>query len=343
MGKSGILLVNLGTPDSPETKDVRKYLREFLMDEHVIDIAGWKRWILVNLIIAPLRAPKSAAEYRKLWTDEGSPLLFHGLKLQADLQKQLGDDFHVAFGMRYQNPPVEKAIDELVAANVDDILVVPLYPQFAMASTGSTIENVKHFVEAKGIKTPVKFIESFPEHPGFIDAFAELGKKYLEQENYDHVLYSYHGLPERQILKGSIDGHCKLNAECCSELTEKNHLCYRAQCFATSRKLTEALGLKEDQQSTSFQSRLGRDPWIKPYTDDVLAKFPEQGKKKVLCFSPAFVADCLETTVEIAETYGEEFEEAGGEKWQLVESLNTTSRWIEALADLVKSNPVKAN
>ena len=333
-GKIGVLLVNLGTPDTPNTPDVRKYLREFLLDKRVIDIPAIARYPLINGIIAPFRAPKSAKVYKELWTERGSPLLYHGLDLQKKLQAALGNDYYVAFGMRYQSPSIKSALEELREQSVDRIIVLPLFPQYASASTGSVQDKIMEIVKDWWVIPSISFISSFCDDPGFIRSFAELGKQHMAQDNYDHVVFSYHGLPERHILKGSDHGYCKLGS-CCNSYNKRNKYCYRAACFATSRLLAEQLGLREDQYTVSFQSRLGRDPWLQPYTDFILKDLPAKGIKKVLAFSPAFVADCLETTIEVGEEFREMFVEAGGEKWQLVESLNSNDTWVEAVKDMV--------
>lgn len=338
MGKEkvGVLLVNLGTPDSPATKDVRKYLREFLMDGRVIDIPVVQRFLLVNGIIAPLRAPKSAKEYVKLWVERGSPLKFYGLDVRDLLQKTLGDEYKVSLGMRYQSPSMESALEELRLVNVKRIIVIPLFPQYASASTGSVSEKVNKIVSKWQIIPSIAHINQFMDHPKFLEAFANNGKVLMENQTYDHVVFSYHGLPERHIKNGSVGNQCQLGT-CCNVLSEKNRYCYRAQCFYTSRQLAERLGLKEGGYTTTFQSRLGKDPWIKPYTDEVLKELPPKGIKKVLVYSPAFVSDCLETTIEVGEEFKEAFLEAGGEVWDLVPSLNDSQTWIECLEDLVKT------
>ena len=337
-GKIGVLLVNLGTPDSTKTGDVRKYLREFLMDGRVIDFPFIPRWMLVNLIIAPFRAPKSAKEYRKLWTDRGSPLLFHTEDLKEKLVAKLdAEEYLVSMAMRYQSPSIESGLKELMDAKVRKIIVLPLFPQYASATNGSVIDKVMEIARGWQIIPEFTFISNFVEHPLFIQAWEELGKEMMQQDQYDRYLFSYHGLPERQIRKGSVDNYCKLGA-CCNKYGPKNQFCYRAQCFHTTRLVAAKLGLPEDKVMTCFQSRLGKDPWIKPYTEDVIKELAEQGVKKVLVFSPAFVADCLETTVEVGEEYKEEFEELGGEKWDLVPSLNSTDTWIDCVKDLVETH-----
>ncbi|WP_242929464.1 ferrochelatase [Pontibacter vulgaris] len=333
-GKIGVLLVNLGTPDTPNTPDVRKYLREFLLDKRVIDIHPVARYGLINGIIAPFRAPKSAKVYQQLWTERGSPLLYHGLDLQQKLQQELGNGYHVAFGMRYQSPSIKSALEELREQSVDRIIVLPLFPQYASASTGSVQDKIMEIVKDWWVIPSINFISSFCDDPGFINAFAELGKRHMAQDNYDHVIFSYHGLPERQVLKGSDKGYCQLGA-CCNTYNKRNKYCYRAACFATSRLLAEKLGLSEDQYTVTFQSRLLKDPWLQPYTDEVLKTLPGKGIKKVLAYSPAFVADCLETTIEVGVEFKEMFEHAGGEKWQLVESLNSEQIWVDAVKDMI--------
>jgi len=338
MGKEkiGVLLVNLGTPDSPATKDVRKYLREFLMDGRVIDIPLIPRFLLVNGIIAPLRAPKSAKEYIKLWEERGSPLKFYGMDVQDLLQQSLGNDYKVVLAMRYQSPSIESGLEALRTENVKRIIVIPMFPQYASASTGSVSEKVNKIVSKWQIVPSVAHINQFMDHPKFLEAFTNNGKALMKKQDYDHVIFSYHGLPERHIKKGSVGNQCQLGT-CCNALHGKNRYCYRAQCFYTSRQLAERLGLKEDGYTTTFQSRLGKDPWIKPYTDEVLKELPKQGIKKALVYSPAFVSDCLETTMEVGEEFKEEFLEAGGEVWDLVPSLNDSKTWIECLEDLVKT------
>jgi protoporphyrin/coproporphyrin ferrochelatase len=335
--KTGVLLINLGTPDSPSTGDVREYLSEFLNDPRVIDIPYLSRKLLVNLIIVPFRAPKSAQLYKEIWTEKGSPLLLYGEELKEKLQASLGKDYVVDFGMRYRKPSIKAALDRLRAQKVDKIKVVPLYPQYASSSTGSTVQKLMEIVSKWEVIPSIEIISKFFDHPGYIDAFAEIGSQY-PHENYDHVVFSYHGLPERQILKASAhygDNYCQLGA-CCNKINQNNHFCYRASCFETSRLLAAKLGIPQDKLTVSFQSRLGRDPWIKPYSDVVIEELAKKGMKKLLVFSPAFVADCLETIHEIGTEYLELFREHGGEELQLVESLNVHPKWVEVLKEMVK-------
>jgi ferrochelatase len=337
VGKTGVLIVNLGTPDSPSVPDVRKYLREFLMDGRVIDIPLIQRSLLVNGVIAPFRAPKSAKIYKQLWTETGSPLKYYGQVVEKELQKALGDDYVVKLAMRYQSPSIDAGMSEFQQLGLTNIVVVPFFPQYASASTGSVYAKVMDIVKDWGVIPAIRFVNRFLEHPKFIEGFAQIARKYMAAYDYDHFLFSYHGLPESQIRKGDVTKTvCQLN-ECCSTFHALNQHCYRAQCFETTRLLVEALGIPEGKYTTSFQSRLGSDPWIKPYTDEVIKEFPAQGIKSVLAFSPAFVADCLETTIEVGVEYKELFEQAGGKHWQLVESLNDSPIWIETLVDLVKT------
>lgn len=332
--KKGVLLVNLGTPDSPSVSDVRKYLREFLMDGRVIDIPFIPRWLLVNLIIAPFRGPKSAKEYQKLWEDRGSPLKFYSQDLTKEVQNQLGEEYIVALGMRYQSPSISSALKTLKEANVTSIKVLPLFPQYASATSGSVIEEVGRITSNWQVIPQLEYINQFLSHEKFLDTVVENAKTMIQNQSYDHYLFSYHGLPERQIYKADIN-KCKLGS-CCNTCEGENLYCYRAQCFETTRLLANKLQLKEDQITTCFQSRLGKDPWIQPYTEDKLKELAKSGAKKVLAFSPAFVADCLETTLEVGETYQEEFIEAGGEVWDLVPSLNMSPTWVDCVVDLVK-------
>jgi protoporphyrin/coproporphyrin ferrochelatase len=334
--KTGVLIVNLGTPDSPSVPDVRKYLRQFLMDERVIDIPFLNRWMLINLIIAPFRAPKSAKVYKELWQPEGSPLKIYGYSVKEKLQKVLGEKYVVELAMRYQSPSIDNALAELRKQCLSEIVVIPFFPQYASASTGSVYKAVMEAVKDWEVLPEIRFVNRFLDHPKFIEGFARLGRKYMAERDYDHFVFSYHGLPERQITKGDVTGHFCQFGSCCDTLDHRNQHCYRAQCFETTRLLVKALNIPEGKYTTCFQSRLGKNPWIKPYTDEVIPELTKKGVKSALAFSPAFVADCLETTIEVGEEYKEIFEKAGGQHWQLVESLNDSDIWIEALEDIIK-------
>lgn len=332
----GVLLVNLGTPNSPEVKDVRAYLREFLMDERVIDIPYISRWFLVNVIIATFRSPKSAKEYKKVWTDKGSPLLVYGLRLEELLQETLGSDYIVSLGMRYQTPSINTALKAFENKGIDELIVIPLFPQYASASTGSVAQKVMEEIKDSLVIPTVRIVEKFFDHPTFIEALTAIAKKQMNDKEYDHFVFSYHGLPERQILKSAVDDYCKIG-DCCNTYHSKNAYCYRAQCFATTRLLAEKLEIPKDKYSICFQSRLGKEPWIQPYIDDAVDDIISKGAKKVLAFSPAFVADCLETTIEIGQEYRDSFKEKGGEEWDLVASLNDHPLWVQTLKDIVEN------
>ena len=330
--KTGILLINLGTPDSPSVPDVRKYLREFLSDPRVIDIAAVGRWWLVNTVIVPFRAPKTAALYQKIWTRDGSPLMHYSQRQKDLLREKLGPGYQVELGMRYGNPSIASALDNMRRNDVSNIVVLPLFPQYASASTGTAHQVVMEHISAWPVIPPLEFINSYCNDNGFIQAFATAGRPFLA-EPWDHILLSFHGLPERQLRKAN-PGHCLEHATCCQVLNEKNEFCYRAQCYETARKLTAALDLTGDKVSVCFQSRLGKSPWIKPYTDDILRQRAAMGDKRLLVFAPAFTSDCLETIEEIGYEYNRLFRSLGGELVQLVPSLNDSKEWIDALASL---------
>ncbi len=335
--KIGLLLVNLGTPDSPKPKDVRKYLKEFLMDERVIDKPYLARTLLVKGIIVPFRYKKSAALYNEIWDDQlGSPLLFHTKNLLEKVKKKVPGNYVVEMAMRYQSPSLESGLNKLREADVDEIVVMPLYPHYASSSTGSTIEKAMEVVGSWNAFPGLRFVKCFYDHPKFIDAFVSKIKEH-DLMTYDHIVFSYHGLPERHMKNGDRTGkHClQEDYACCNEICDVNHLCYRAQCKATTDLLVQQLELEPSQYTMSFQSRLGRDPWIQPFTDHILENLGKEGKKNVLVVCPAFVADCLETIYEIGVEFLEEFQKHGGEKVQLVESLNDSDLWVDAVLDMV--------
>jgi ferrochelatase len=337
MGKKGVLLVNLGTPDSPEVKDVRKYLDEFLMDERVIDIPALNRTLLVKGIIVPFRSPKTAKLYKEIWDEKGSPLLYFSEVQLALVKEQLGDDYHVELAMRYQNPSIDAALAKMKAAQVESIRVLPLFPQYASASTGSVIQKVMEIVGKWPTIPPVSFVNSFHDNKSMIEAFADNAQKY-QPETYDQVLFSFHGLPERQLIKCDDSGsHCLKTPDCCSKLTDVNKFCYSAQCHDTARLIAAELNIPADKYSVCFQSRLGKEPWVQPYTSDVLKDLAAKGRKRLLVFCPAFVADCLETLYEVTVEYGDDFKKLGGEEVQLVASLNDHPKWIEAMIGMIKN------
>ena len=330
--RTGVLLVNLGTPDSPSTADVRKYLTEFLNDPRVIDIPWVLRKMLVNLIIVPFRSPKSAKIYQKLWTKDGSPLLIHGIAVKEKLQDELGNSHDVYLGMRYQNPSLDTVLGVMQKKNYDKIIVIPLFAQYASSSTGSALEKVMKIISNWYVIPELKFVSQYYNHSGYINAFVERGKQY-DLKEYDHVLFSYHGLPVRQVDKVYGDSPCS-DHNCEDHVDDDNKFCYKATCYETTRLIARQLQIPETKYSVAFQSRLDKK-WLEPFSDKVVEKLAKEGAKKILVFSPAFVADCLETTIEIGEEYNEIFRENGGEKVQLVESLNAHPTWINTLKDLV--------
>tara|TARA_B100001115_G_C15797348_1_gene393860 strand:+ start:34 stop:1065 length:1032 start_codon:yes stop_codon:yes gene_type:complete len=343
MRKKGVLILNLGTPDSPSVKDVRVYLREFLNDPRVIDIGRIAQLLLVNLIIVPFRAPKSAKEYKKLFKIGGgkSPLLTYGKNLTSKLKSLAGSKFDIELAMRYGNPSMDKVLGEMRLKNYDEIYIFPLYPQYASASTGSTIEKAFKIINKWWVIPEVSIIGQFYDNFHFLECIKKRASNF-DIPKYDHVVFSYHGIPERHVDKVYLDGKPCSDHSCESEINDENTNCYKATCYATTRLLVKVLSLKDGEYSTCFQSRLGRDPWLTPYTDHVIEKLGKDGKKKVLVFSPAFVADCLETTIEIGEEYLELFKEHGGEELHLVPSLNDDDDWAEALFKIIKDK-IKLN
>lgn len=332
MSKLGILLTNIGTPNSSEPNDVGRYLSEFLMDPYVIDIPEILRWFLVKVIIVPKRKYASSEAYKKIWTKEGSPLLVNSQKLSTKLKEHLGSGFSVKIGMRYSNPSIAQALKEFRDEQISRLLVVPMYPQFADSSSTSSIEKVKF--EDPGV--PMTALDAFYNQPGFIRSYAEVIRENLNGKSVDHYLFSYHGLPERQIQR-LHPNHCFQTKNCCESVGSQNQNCYRAQCVKTTRELTATLGLRLDQYSFSFQSRLGRTKWIDPYTDFVLPELAQKGVKRLAVVCPSFVADCLETLEEIGIRGRKDFIKAGGQDLYLVSCLNDHPHWCQELAQIIKA------
>jgi ferrochelatase len=333
--KKAILLINLGTPDSPSVSDVRKYLTQFLNDARVIDISKTGRFFLVNGIIVPFRSPKSAKLYQNIWTKEGSPLLINTKNLAEKLQKEVGSDYIVEWAMRYQKPSIKSVLEKLRKQQPSEIIILPLYPQYASSSTGSTAELVLKELSAWEVIPSLKLINKFYDHPAFIKALVDTAKDY-NLNAFDHIIFSYHGLPERQINKASAhygSNTCNFKT-CCDSITKDNQYCYRANCFETTRQLVKHLNIPEGKYTSTFQSRLD-DKWLKPYSDKVIEDLAKEGMKKILVFSPAFVADCLETIYEIGTEYNEIFKEHGGESVTLVKSLNDNESWVKAVKEMV--------
>lgn len=335
LGKKGVLLVNLGTPDEPNKNAVYRYLKQFLLDRRVIDYSWLGRNLLVRGIILPFRTGNSTKLYQQLWTPNGSPLKFYGEQLAKGVQEVLGNGYAVELAMRYQNPSIEAALERLLRQQVREITVFPLFPQYASATTGSVHEEVMRVLAKKEVIPALRFTNSYPDYGPMIEIFAENASKY-DIGSYDHVLFSYHGLPQRQLRKADGQNHCLKSPDCCRTLSVKNQFCYSAQCYATTAALVKKLGLKQGSYTTCFQSRLGKEVWAQPYTSEIVEQRAKQGDKRLLVFCPAFVADCLETTIEISTEYQELFHENGGEHLDLVESLNDHPRWIRAVADFIR-------
>ncbi len=330
----GLLLLNLGTPEAPTASAVRTYLAQFLSDPRVLDINAVGRWLLLHGVILRTRPAKSAHAYQQIWDPaRGSPLLFHSQDLVAAVGARLGADWRVVLGMRYGNPSIASALAELRAC--DRIVVLPLFPQYASSSTGSALEEIFR-VAAAGPDVPtLAIVPEFYDDPDFIEAFAAVGRPVLDALGADHVLFSFHGLPERHMTAIDRSGsHCLRSDGCCDAITDANRRCYRAQSYATARALVRALALPDGGHSVSFQSRLGRTPWIKPYTDVVLPELAARGVKRLAVFCPAFVADCLETLEEIGMRARDQWKAAGGEELVLVPSLNATGPWADAVVAL---------
>ena len=333
--KTTVLLINLGTPDSPQTRDVRKYLSEFLNDSRVIDLPWLGRKILVNLIIVPFRSPKSAALYKELWTPEGSPLLINTRNLRDALRKEIKEDYDVEIAMRYGNPNLKHVLGQIEKQSPDRVILVPLYPQYATSTTESSLEKAQQIISKWKNIPELKMIHHFHDHPGFINSFAHRIQLYKPQ-SYDHIIMSYHGLPINQVVGAHSGTSCETMG-CSHKRTEQNNLCYLASCYETSRLLAEKLNLQEKDYTVCFQSRLSKN-WTKPFTDEVVLEMAKTGKKRLLVVSPAFVSDCLETIHELGKELKEKSEQNGGDKLTLVESLNDMPQWVEALTGMVGDN-----
>ncbi len=334
--EKGVLLVNLGSPESPDPKDVKVYLREFLMDERVLDIPKWLRKFLLEVIILPKRPKKSAEAYAKIWWPEGSPLIVLSKRLQKLVQEKL--DIPVALGMRYGKMSIEKGLDELVQKNpgIKTIKLVPLYPHYAMSSYETVVVKAEEIMAKKYRDVSMEVVKPFYNEPTYISSLAGTLGKYLDKE-YDHILFSYHGIPERHVRKTDPSGeHCLKCENCCEVKNEAHAFCYRHQVFETTRLVAEKLNLDKKKYSVSFQSRLGRDPWLLPFTDKRLEELPKEGNKKLIVLCPAFVSDCLETLEEIGMEGKEEYLKAGGEEFTLVPCINEDENWVSALASYCK-------
>lgn len=334
--KKAVLLMNLGSPDSTSVKDVKRYLNEFLMDERVIDKPWLLRALLVRGIIVPFRAPKSAEAYASIWTEDGSPLIFLSEQLRDALQQQVSEP--VAIAMRYGNPSPKAAFDELLKEHPDleEVLLIPMYPHYAMSSYETAVEYAKEHHKKGKYDFRLSVYPPYFDSSDYIDALAESMKPYLESA-WDRILFSYHGVPLRHIHKGDVTGqHCLKTPNCCDVPSPAHQYCYRHQCWATTKLVTEKLGIPREKWDFSFQSRLGRDPWLEPYTAARFEQLPGEGVKKLLVVCPAFISDCLETLEEIAEEGKEIFLHAGGESFEMIPCLNVHPLWVQTLAKWVK-------
>jgi ferrochelatase len=333
MSKCGILLINLGTPDHCDPKSVRRYLKEFLNDPRVIDIPPLLRWLLVNVFIIPLRYKKSAAAYQLIWQEKGSPLLVHSQQLKNALAQTLGDQYQVELAMRYGQPRIEDAVERL--AGCERVIVIPLFPQYASASTGSAIEKTLKLFSKQWNIPEIVVKKDFYNQSKFISSYAEVIQQHTKDHPIDLLLFSYHGLPERHIDKSQCKAPCARNIDCPRSHQDAS-FCYRAQCYETSLLIAKELGLASEQYCTSFQSRLGRTPWIKPYTDLLLPELRRKGVKNIAIACPSFVADCLETLEEINIRAREQWQQCGGENFIFIPCLNSHPMWVEALAEQVR-------
>ncbi|WP_298893463.1 ferrochelatase [uncultured Psychroserpens sp.] len=329
--KKGVLLVNLGSPDSPEPKDVKKYLGEFLMDERVIDVPLWARTLLVKGIILNTRPKASAKAYQKIWWDEGSPLIVISERLQKSIQKKT--DLPVSLAMRYGSMTIKKGLQELVDKGVDEVFLIPLYPQFAMATTETILVLAEEIRQAHFPQIQIQDLKAFYNDSNYIEVLSNSIAKHLKGKDYEHLLFSYHGVPERHIRKSDITkSHCKIDGSCCATASPAHEFCYRHQCKEVTRLVAEKLNLKEDTYSTSFQSRLGFDPWLRPYTDRTIERLGKEGVKKMAIVTPAFVSDCLETLEEIAMEGEEIFHEMGGKEFTTVPCLNDDQEFVDLIS-----------
>ena len=332
MDQTAVLLVNLGTPDSPKLSDVRKYLFQFLNDRRVIDLPWIPQKILVNMIIVPFRAPGSTKLYKRLWSEKGSPLLYYSEFVAAELQTRIGERYRIFNAMRYGNPDLRKILKEIQRQNFKKLIIIPLFPQYASATTGSVYELIMKQISNWQTFPEIQMVSRFHDHPAFVNAFAVQGAKY-DVSSYDHILFSFHGLPLRQINKLHPGKDCQ-SCLCVTETIPEGKLCYKAACYETARLIATKMGLSVKDYSVTFQSRLSKN-WMSPFTDKVLIEKAESGTKRILVFAPSFVADCLETKVEIEYEYSHLFKEHGGEHLQMVESLNNNVAWIDGLEQLI--------
>ena len=331
--KKSLLIINLGTPNTPSYFDVFKYLREFLSDENVLNINPILRFILVNFFICPTRSFFVKKDYKEVWDDKtGSPLLHNTKKLAEKLSAKTSE-YDVYYAMRYQNPSIERILEKILDKNPDELVVLPLFPHYAAATSGSVFEEISRIVSKKWVVPQIRFISQFYDNEKFIDAWIDKAAKF-DINSYDKIVFSYHGVPNSHVDNVYQDSLC-IDNDCELGITEKNKFCYKATTYETTKLIASRLNIDDDKYIVSFQSRLTKR-WLTPFTDKVLESLPAEGHKKVLVFSPAFTADCLETIIEIGDEYVDIFKDAGGEKLDYVESLNYSDLWADAIIDIVK-------
>lgn len=333
MSRTGVLLINLGTPDGCNSLSVYRYLTAFLNDPRVVDLPAVVRWILVNLFVVPFRYKNSVRAYQKIWTSAGSPLLTNSRALTDVLNQQLGDAFQVEVGMRYGNPSIKSALAKLT--HCEKIVVIPLFPQYSSAASGSAIEKFLTLIKSQWNIPKFYIQKDFFNHPDYIEAYASTIRASLQDKKSNLILFSYHGLPERHISKSTCKAKCS-RLQPCPELTDLNSACYRAQCYETSRLLAKQLALDVTQYQVTFQSRLGRTPWIKPYTDLIFSELIEKNIRDIAIVCPSFVVDCLETLEEINIRAREQWKALGGNAFIFIPCLNTHPTWVSGLKSMIK-------
>jgi len=335
MSQQGVLLLNLGSPESLSVPAIREYLDEFLMDERVIDIPKWSRRLLVSYMLGPKKRPQvKLEEYGNIWTDEGSPLIVTSKRVQDKLQDKFS--FPIDLAMMYAKPSIAEALDRLEKAGVTELFVMPLYPQYAMSSYETVVVKTMNQIRERGNKFKVALLEPFYADPDYISALVDASKPHLDK-GYDHLLFTFHGIPERHLRKSDPSHeHCMVVKDCCATCHPAHSTCYRHQCLRTAEEFVKAAGIPDKKYSVAFQSRLGKDPWLEPYTDQVLEAYGKRGYDKLLMISPAFVTDCLETLEEIGMGGAEEYKAAGGKDFELIPCLNEHPSWVSFLEGRIR-------
>ena len=334
MARKAVLILNLGSPDTPSVADVRKYLKEFLLDERVIDAPPLLRNLLVRGVILPTRPKHTAAAYSKVWTEEGSPLIVTSQRVQKKVQDHL--DLPVELAMRYGSPSIADAIGRLAEKGVEELFIMPMYPHYAMSSYETVLVRVQEEIKAQAPTMTWTVLQPFYKDDDYISALAESSRSYIT-EDLDKVLFSFHGIPERHMVKAdSSHAHCMTTPDCCNVCHPAQSTCYRHQCFETLKALTRKIGLPMGKHAVSFQSRLTKEPWLRPFTDHVLEAFPKQGVKRIAVICPSFVADCLETLEEIEMEGRKQFLAAGGEYFTMIPCLNEHPAWISTLVNRIQ-------